>query len=124
MSKKQYEIFVADDKGWLDGCQDTCETFFGTHNTKAGEWTYTMDGGFLAVVGYRNARRVLRELNTTGDWVAPEEVNPEGLESRPVSGIRARKISAALEESDKREESAHELAEQNETGAMRCPPRE
>ena len=39
----------------------------------------------------------------------------------------ARKISAALEESDKREESeesAHELDEQNETGAMRCPPRE
>jgi hypothetical protein len=83
-TQKRYEIFVADDNGWLDGCQDSCETFFGSHNTKDGEWTYTMDGGFLTVAGYRNARRVLRELNTTGKWIAPEEV----MESRPVYDIR------------------------------------
>jgi hypothetical protein len=34
------------------------------------------------------------------------------------------RATAEYLEADEREESAHEMAEQNETGEMRCPPRE
>jgi hypothetical protein len=84
---KRYEIFIADDNGWLDGCPDALGVFFGSFEHD-GTYEHNCNGGILTVTGYRNARRVLKGLQTTGDWVAPEEVNPEGLETRPTYGIR------------------------------------
>ena len=81
-TQKRYEIFVADDNGWLDGCPDSEGVFFGDA-AKEGTDEHDSNGGVLTIVGYRNAQRVLRALNTTGDWVAPD-----GLESRPVYDIR------------------------------------
>jgi hypothetical protein len=74
---------------------------------------------------------VLIRTNLPGD--GKNRRNPYARDWLTIHGTDAdlrefsRKIAAALEEAVEREESeesAHELDEQNETGAMRCPPRE
>jgi hypothetical protein len=92
MAQKRYEIFITDDNGWLDGCPDSEGVFFGDA-AKGGTFTHDSRGGILTIEGCRKAHQVLRELRASGDWIAPEEVNSEGLESRPVYGIREARIA-------------------------------
>lgn len=82
---KTYAVYVSEDNGWLDGCPSTEDVFFGEH---AGTFVHGADGaiggiGHVVVTGYRAAVAELRRLRTTGDWIAPAEVNPDGEESSP-----------------------------------------
>lgn len=85
---KTYAIYLKDDNGWMDGCPDRETVFFGGSD-KVYRHGIDAVGGLchIEVTGYRAACARLRELNSTGDWVAPEEINPEGEESRPTYAL-------------------------------------
>ncbi len=92
----KYAIYVSDANGWDDGCPDSESVFFGSPKEHGGQFFRTAwdDGapsttadlgsqGFVVVTGYRAAVALRATLDRSGDWVAPEEVNPEGEETRP-----------------------------------------
>jgi hypothetical protein len=84
----RYAVYVADDNGWADSCPSYHEVFFGAREPYA----CPSDGGIgiaghVIVSGYRAAHALARELATTGDWVAPDEINPEGLTTRPTYAV-------------------------------------
>jgi hypothetical protein len=61
----------------------------------------------------------------TRDWVLIHGTDADLREfARRISAAFPPDEQQAREETDEREESAREDAEQYETGAMRCPPRE
>ncbi len=86
---KTYAIYLKDDNGWLEGCPDRRDVFFGQQDAV---YRHGIDaiGGFAHVelAGYRAAQARLRELNSTGDWRAPSEINPGGDETRPVYAVQ------------------------------------
>jgi hypothetical protein len=100
--KNTYAVYVSDANGWDDGCPDSEGVFFGSPKEHGGQFfrhahllPENIDAnvdlgsqGFVVVEGYRAAVALRNTLDCTGDWVAPEEVNPEGEESRPAYAIR------------------------------------
>jgi hypothetical protein len=83
--KQRYDVYVADANGWLDGCPNYEEVFFGEH---AGIFRLDGDSGAVEIVGHREAVAFRKHLETSGDWVAPPEINAAGVESRPRYAIR------------------------------------
>lgn len=98
--KNKYAIYVVDDNGWAEGCPDSESVFFGDHGGEffrhswvdgAPAFLSEMDlgsNGCVIVAGYQAATALLQTLRASGDWIAPEEINPEGAESRPEYGMR------------------------------------
>ena len=91
-TQKAYEIFVSDCNGWAEGCPSYEDVFFGGASADE-SYIHPIDGGHrgagsLIVTGYSSARVRLAELRRSGDWVAPEEVNPDGEETRPSYAMR------------------------------------
>jgi hypothetical protein len=96
----QYAVYVKDANGWDEGCPDSESVFFGDHGGKffrhgfdeeapAGAASLDLGTqGFVVVTGHRAAVALRNELERTGNWVAPEEVNPTGATSRPSYAIR------------------------------------
>ena len=99
--KNTYAIYVSNANGWDDGCPDSEGVFFGSPKEHGGQFfrhahllPENIDAnvdlgsqGFVLVEGYRAAVALRNQLDATGDWVAPEEINPEGEESRPSYAI-------------------------------------
>src|ERR1017187_2479983 len=101
---KTYAIYVSDDNGWFEGCPDYKTVFFGHGEGYVGGGVFAENkgvspeaisfaqahrGGCLVITGYRAALARQRQLDCTGDWVAPREVNPDGQETRPQYAMRA-----------------------------------
>jgi hypothetical protein len=89
---KTYEIYVADDNGWFDSCPSYQDVFFGPRDGYTAESDH--EGGCLLVTGYRAACAMLRELNTTGDWVASYD-EETGTQSRPRYAMQERREAIA-----------------------------
>ena len=86
-----YAVYVSDDNGWLDGCPDSESVFFG--GSHAGTFVHAGLGGIypvghVEVIGHSAALAELDRLETSGDWTAPQEINPEREETRPSYAIR------------------------------------
>jgi hypothetical protein len=95
----RYAVYVTDPNGWDEGCPDSEAVFFGTdHGGTYYRHTYDQDlgqQGFVVVASYDAAVALQNRLNATGDWVAPEEINPDHEETRPEYGVA--KVTADLE---------------------------
>ncbi len=88
---KTYEIYIADDNGWFEACPSYRDVFFGDRDGYAES---DHRGGCLIVSGYRAACAVLRDLNTTGDWIAADD-EETGTQSRPLYAIQQRSDAIA-----------------------------
>ena len=87
-----YVIYVADANGWDEGCPDSEGVFFGSIPDGA-NYIHMADGGHeiagqVEIAGCSAAKAYLRHLNNNGDWVAPEEINEDGEETRPTYAMR------------------------------------
>jgi hypothetical protein len=86
----QYEIYVADARGWCDGCPDFESQFFSPND---GE-TYIhpvhgghVEAGSLIVAGFQRAKARLSELRRTGDRKTDEGVRRPKYDMRKVERI-------------------------------------
>ena len=79
-----WAVYVADDNGWLDGCQDFEGVFFGDIPA-GGEMVYKSEGsplfgGHVRFAAEAEAESFLRHLDASGDWNTD---GGDGEERRP-----------------------------------------
>lgn len=86
----RFAVYVVDDNGWKDGCPNYELVFLGSHSGEfVGPWEGGHDvAGEVQFDSRDAAEAFLSEMDRTGDWVAPPEVNPECEESRPTYAVR------------------------------------
>ncbi len=86
--EKTYEIYVADDNGWFEGCPSYRDVFFCDFDSYEAECSSR--GGCLVIKGHGEAKAVLATLSTTGDWSGED-----GTSIRPAYAMRERIVEVS-----------------------------
>lgn len=89
-TSSSYAVYVSDDNGWMDGCQDHQGTFFGLLPAGAA-YVGPRDSGFGGHVEFDSreaADAFAAKLGRSGDWTvkAPGHA-AEGQDKRPTYAV-------------------------------------